>query len=110
MTASTLHKKRVDEYKAWLVAQGYEVRDPKGEFEIFQVKDSGRWRAYFQRLHNSSGGLIEHVTVPKIHNSLVVRFINERPSRSKLHRERHAYEAETPRGSGQLEELRKAPR
>lgn len=36
-----LHRNKLDYFKAWLVANGYQVLDPKGDYEVLRWKPTG---------------------------------------------------------------------
>lgn len=72
MSRCLLHKDKLFAFKQWLDARGVLNRPGRGEYQLLQVEDRGRWRAVYWR-HDMK----EHVTVEQPLEWLVRKFINE---------------------------------
>lgn len=74
MSRNLLHKKRLEEFKAWLLMEGITHRAGRGDYDVLQVQmKSGQWQCVFDRLNAP-----EHYTVAAPLEPLVRRFINAR--------------------------------
>ncbi|MBY4730779.1 hypothetical protein K6V90_09565 [Cupriavidus pauculus] len=71
MSRCLLHKSKLKAFKEWLTAIGIEHRQPRGDFQVLQVKVKTGWQCVFDRLDTK-----EHYTVAAPLESTVRRFIN----------------------------------
>lgn len=69
----TLHFKHLDEFKAWLDAQGIEHRPGRGFYQHMQVRHRGEWQAIYRRISAT-----QHFSVPDPLAGMVTRFYRER--------------------------------
>lgn len=74
MSRNTLHKSKLDDFKAWLDAQGIEHRPGKGDWQVLQVRsrDGKNWNAVYER-----ADMPEHLTTVRYLDSLVARFCRD---------------------------------
>lgn len=73
MARNLLHKKRLEDFKEWLTAQGVEHRPGRGAFQVLQVMtDRKSWQVVYDRIEAP-----EHYTVTGPMEYLVRRFIRE---------------------------------
>ena len=45
-----LHQKKLDLFQRWLIAEGWELHQPKDSFEVLRAKKADRWLIVFRRL------------------------------------------------------------
>lgn len=76
MSKNLLHVSKLEEFKAWLDAQGIEHRPGKGDFQVLQVrmKHNG-FAAVYERLE-----MPEHFSTDRRLDGLVARFCRSRRS------------------------------
>ena len=68
----TLHPKKLEEFKAWCVENGYEVREGRGEFQVMQVRYKGHFLPVYWRLRG------DHLTTCNTLIPLVRKYIETR--------------------------------
>jgi hypothetical protein len=69
-TRNLLHKNRLNEFREWCGANGFECRDGRGEYQVLQIKKGTQWHVLYERAY-----MPEHLTVPIPLLSIVRRFI-----------------------------------
>ncbi len=73
VSRSLLHVSKLEEFKAWLDAQGILHRPGRGDYEELQINNkSTAWYCIFSRNH-----MPEHFTNDKRIDGLILRFIRE---------------------------------
>ena len=71
MSRCLLHKTKLDEFKAWLTAQGIAHRPGRGEFQVLQVAlPRNQWGVVYDRIEAP-----EHYTVTGPLEGTVRRYI-----------------------------------
>lgn len=62
---NTLSVKAIDNFKSWLVADGWQIQEPKGDYEVLRATKEGRKHpliVYYR--HDTNGGKeLVHYTV-----------------------------------------------
>lgn len=69
----TLHKTKLEAFKAWLDMQGIGYRPGKGDWQVLQVLTNKGWQVIFSRLD-----MPEHFTVGDDLMPLVRRFLESK--------------------------------
>ena len=85
-----LSASRLDDFKAYLVEQGAEIQEPKGDFEVLRAVIYGRKHPVivYRRDHNNGGGAaITHLSLLDRDVSIVRRYIRDRRCRNELRAE-----------------------
>ena len=72
MSRSLLHVSKLDEFKAWLDAQGIDHRPGRGAYEVLQVRQRRGWRTVCSRHH-----MTEHYSTDRRLDSLIRQFCHE---------------------------------
>ena len=67
-----LHYNKLEEFKTWLITQGIEFRDGRGEYEVLQVRQPPHWVPVYRRDHG------DHLTVQTRMVALVELFLKEK--------------------------------
>lgn len=49
----TLHINAIDDFKKWLVCDGWELQTPKGYYEVIRAKKGNRLFMAYRRLNNN---------------------------------------------------------
>lgn len=77
MAVRTLLKKQhLPQLEIWLKAKGYQIEQPKGDWEVFRaVKNKGKKNII---LHERLNGLADSVTVSDRDVGIIRQFMNER--------------------------------
>lgn len=77
---STLHVDRLEAFKQWLVDDGWDLEDPKGDYEVLRARKPGRNRPLilWRRLSNSGGGDLTHLTYDDRDGWVIRAFLNDR--------------------------------
>lgn len=72
MSRNLLHRTKFNQFKDWLRVKGYEYRNPRGEFELIQIRIPGlnMWACVFDRVN-----VPEHYTVDRRLDPVVRAFI-----------------------------------
>lgn len=73
MSRCLLHLSHLEDFKAWLDAQGVGHRPGRDFYQVLQVQVPGGWACIYQRNH-----MPEHYTVESRLEGLVRRFIKGR--------------------------------
>lgn len=76
----TLAVKALDDFKAWLVADGWKVQEPKGYYEALRATKEGRKHTMIvYRRHDTNGGKeLVHYTVADRDCGVVGAYIRDR--------------------------------
>lgn len=74
---STLHVDRLEDFKAWLVEDGWDLEDPKGDYEVLRARKPDRKRPLilWRRLSNSGGGELTHLTYDDRDSGVIRAFL-----------------------------------
>ena len=71
MSRCLLHKNKLDDFRAWLMAEGIAHRSGRGDYQVLQVQlKNGQWQCVFDRLDAP-----EHYTVAAPLEGVVRQFI-----------------------------------
>ncbi|MFW5438859.1 hypothetical protein [Paenibacillus apiarius] len=69
---NTLHVKKLDAFKEWLTSDGWEIKQPKGDYEVLRAVKAGRKPLLvFERGKNG----LTHLTVQESHTGVLWAFI-----------------------------------
>lgn len=74
-----LHYNKLEDFKAWLTAQGIEFRDGRGEYEVLQIRQPPHWIPLYRRDRG------EHLTTQTRLVPLVELFLKEKAHARKPH-------------------------
>lgn len=67
-----LHQKNLDKFAEWLCDRGWEIRNPKGDFEVLRaINKKGKWLIVYKKIDAK-----EHYTVRDVDRHIVWGFIN----------------------------------
>jgi len=71
---SQLHRTKIDEFREWLTAKGYELLEPKGDYEVMRWRgnDGKPMPIVFDRLQG------DHFTVNETASGYVKTWLKER--------------------------------
>ena len=72
-TRNLLHKSHLEEFKEWLIKNGYQIHDTKGLYEVLRASRGGTWLIVYRK-----AALKEHFSVRDIDYSIVRRFLKWR--------------------------------
>lgn len=76
MARNLLHKTKLPQFKAWLESRNIVWREPRGDFQVMQVKLArGTWGTVYDRIHPHGK---EHFTVTKDLEGLTQQFIADK--------------------------------
>lgn len=105
MSRNTLHKSKLDDFKAWLLQNGFEIRRGIGEYQVMQLGKPGQMFYGIYLKQNA----IEHYSVDSRIDKIVWRFLNEtRRSKAKSRQASFTVRSEELSADDRLEsELRK---
>ena len=80
MSRNLLHKDKLEEFKAWLTANGIDHRPGNGDYQVLQVRSKNKknWFPIYRR-----DNMLEHLTVIRYLEPLVIKFIAERHENDK---------------------------
>ena len=81
MSRQLLHKNKLDDFKGWCVANGFEVKPPPPSADfwlLFCVQYKLHWMGVFQRVD-----MKEHVSTDRRLDPLVSRYCRERKKANK---------------------------
>lgn len=67
-----LHQSKLDSFADWLLAEGWEIRDPKGFYEVLRAKKNKKWLIVYRKLDKDV-----HYSVRDEDAPMVRRFIRE---------------------------------
>ena len=71
----TLHKNSLEDFKSWLVADGWEIEKPKGIYEVLRARKAGRQQPLI--VYTKSGAK-EHLTVMDRDLEIVGAFLRDK--------------------------------
>lgn len=62
---NTLSARAIDNFKSWLVADGWQIQEPKGDYEVLRATKSGRKHPLivYYRFDTNGGKKLVHYTV-----------------------------------------------
>lgn len=64
---------KLDDFKKWLVEDGWDIEEPKGLYEVVRAKKSKRWLLIHQRMYAK-----QHVTVMEKDFGVVWKYLKSR--------------------------------
>lgn len=73
-----LHKTKLEDFKAWLIQEGWKIEEPKGIWEVFRARANKRIIIFYDTLDSK-----EHYSVPANCNDIVHRYLNNKKSADK---------------------------
>lgn len=77
---NTLSANHIDDFKAWLVADGFTLHDPTGFYEVIRATKPGRKHVFFvyRRSYLEGGKARDHFTVADRDMGVVRAFLRDR--------------------------------
>lgn len=77
---NTLSVKAIDNFKAWLVAYGWQIQEPKGDYEVLRATKEGRKYPLivYSRLATNGGKQIQHLTLADRDMPIVRAFLKKK--------------------------------
>lgn len=74
MAKNLLHISRIEEFKEWMNSKGIEWRDPRGDYQVIQIKipNNTQWACVYERGH-----MPEHYTTDYRIDGIVHKFIKD---------------------------------
>ena len=71
---------RLNEFKTYLISNGFTIEAPKGDYEVLRAKKVGRKHPLivYERLDSNKGKPLVHLTVMDRDMSIVRNFINSK--------------------------------
>lgn len=80
-----LHKNDVGDFARWLLGQGIQTREGRGDYQVLQVLWKKNWQVIYERSDTHAGHPIVHMTVPTPIEHLAERFYRERRADKATH-------------------------
>lgn len=77
---NTLSVNQVEKFKAYLVAEGWELQEPKGDYEVLRATKEGRKHTLiaYSRLATNGGKQIQHLTLADRDMPIVRAFLKKK--------------------------------
>lgn len=71
-----LHVKDLDAFRVWLGENHYQVREPRGDYQVMQIWYQNNWHTIYYRDATNNGGPLVHLTVPNALETVVRAFVH----------------------------------
>ena len=71
---------KLDDFKSWLISDGWQIQEPKGDYEVLRATKEGRKHpliAYY-RFNTNGGKELVHYTVADRDSGVVRAYIRDR--------------------------------
>jgi len=68
-----LHKSKLEDFKNWLIKEGWKIEEPIGEYEVFRARTNKRIIIFYDKLYSK-----EHYTVPANCTDIVRKYLNSK--------------------------------
>lgn len=83
-TRNLLAVSHLDEFKRWLIKEGWELHDAKGYYEVLRATKTGRRHPLivYKRLSTNAGGELVHLTVLDRDCGVVRAFIKNKENKN----------------------------
>lgn len=80
---NTLAVNQLEEFKAWLVKDGWNIQEPKGNYEVLRATKDGRNHTLiaYSRLATNGGKEIQHLTLADRDMPIVREFLKKKTRR-----------------------------
>lgn len=77
---NTLSVNQVEKFKAYLIAEGWQIQEPKGDYEVLRAtkKDRKNTLIAYSRLATNGGKEIQHLTLADRDMPIVRAFLKKR--------------------------------
>lgn len=81
----TLHVDRLGDFERWLSDNGWEIEEPKGDYEVLRARKPDRKRPLilWRRLSNNGGGELTHLTYDDRDGAVIFAFLLDRKKDSQ---------------------------
>ena len=77
---NTLSVMKLDDFKSWLVADGWQIQKPKGDYEVLRATKEDRKHTLiaYSRLATNGGKEIQHLTLAERDMPIVRAFLKKK--------------------------------
>lgn len=77
---NTLSVNQVEKFKAYLVANGWQIQEPRGDYEVLRATNEGRKHTLiaYSRLATNGGKQIQHLTLADRDMGVVRAFLRKK--------------------------------